>query len=38
LNWQLKGDTGATGKGYLVGSTCKICTDSGWTVKSANLP
>ena len=38
LNWQLKGDTGATGKGYLNGSTCKICTDSGWTVKSANLP
>ena len=37
LNWQLKGDTGATGKGYLAGSTCKICTDSGWTVKSANI-
>ena len=38
LNWQLKGDTGETGKGYLTGSTCKICTDSGWTTKSANLP
>jgi hypothetical protein len=38
LNWQLKGDTGATGKGYLNGSTCTICTDSGWTYKSANLP
>jgi len=38
LNWQLKGDTGETGKGYLTGSTCKICTDSGWTYKSANLP
>jgi len=38
LNWQLKGDTGETGKGYLTGATCKICTDSGWTVKSANLP
>ena len=37
LNWQLKGDTGATGKGYLTGSTCKICTDSGWVVKSANI-
>jgi len=38
LNWQLKGETGATGKGYLNGATCKICTDSGWTTKSANLP
>jgi len=38
LNWQLKGDTGETGKGYLSGATCKICTDSGWTVKSANIP
>ncbi|HYQ46708.1 MAG TPA: hypothetical protein VER11_32285 [Polyangiaceae bacterium] len=38
LNWQLKGDMGETGKGYLTGSTCKICTDAGWTYKSANLP
>jgi len=38
LNWQLKGDEGATGKGYLYGSTCTICTDSGWDVKSANIP
>ncbi len=37
LNWQLKGDTGATGKGYLSGSTCSICTNSGWVVKSANI-
>jgi hypothetical protein len=37
LNWQLKGDTGMTGKGYLMGATCKICTDSGWTVMSANI-
>jgi len=37
LNWQLKGDEGATGKGYLYGSTCKICTDSGWDYKSANI-
>ncbi len=37
LNWQLKGDTGATGKGYLYGSTCSICTNSGWVVKSANV-
>jgi hypothetical protein len=38
LNWQLKGDMGATGKGYLNGATCTICTDSGWDYKSANLP
>jgi len=37
LNWQLKGDTGATGKGYLYGATCTICTDSGWDYKSANI-
>lgn len=37
LNWQLKGDMGMTGKGYLTGATCKICTDSGWTIKSANI-
>ena len=37
LNWQLKGDTGATGKGYLYGSTCSICTNAGWVVKSANI-
>jgi hypothetical protein len=38
LNWQLKGDMGATGKGFLHGSTCKFCSDSGWTYKSANIP
>ena len=38
LNWQLKGDVSATGKGALVGSTCKYCTDSNWEVKSKNLP
>jgi hypothetical protein len=38
LNWWLKGDTGATGKGVLVGSSCTYCTDSAWEVKSANLP
>ena len=38
LNWQLKGDQGATGKGFLVGSSCKFCSDSGWVYKSANLP
>jgi hypothetical protein len=38
LNWQLKGDETATGKGALVGSSCKYCTDSAWEVKSKNLP
>jgi hypothetical protein len=37
LNWQLKGDTGATGKGVLVGSTCTYCKDSAWEVKSMNI-
>jgi hypothetical protein len=37
LNWQLKGDMGATGKGFLVGSTCTFCTNSGWVYKSANI-
>jgi hypothetical protein len=37
LNWQLKGDEGATGKGYLFGPTCTICTDSGWVYKTANF-
>jgi hypothetical protein len=38
LNWQLKGDTTATGKGFLVGDSCTFCKDSAWEVKSANLP
>jgi hypothetical protein len=37
LNWQLKGDTGATGKGLLIGSSCKYCTASGWEFKSNKL-
>jgi dienelactone hydrolase len=37
LNWQLKGDTGATGKGVLVGSTCTYCTNSAWEKKSMNI-
>jgi hypothetical protein len=36
LNWQLKGDEGATGKALLVGSDCKYCKASGWEFKSAN--
>jgi hypothetical protein len=38
LNWQLKGDEGATGKGVLVGSGCSYCKDSAWEVKSKNIP
>ncbi|MBN1575484.1 MAG: hypothetical protein JW913_02975 [Chitinispirillaceae bacterium] len=37
LNWQLKGDEGATGKALLVGPDCKFCKASGWDFKSANL-
>jgi hypothetical protein len=37
LNWQLKGDLGATGKAFLHGSTCEFCTDSGWEYMSANI-
>jgi hypothetical protein len=37
LKWQLKGDEGATGKGYLIGSSCKYCNTSGWDFKSANI-
>jgi hypothetical protein len=38
LNWQLKGDTGATGKGLLMGASCKYCTASGWEYKSKSIP
>lgn len=38
LNWWLKGDQGATGKGVLVGAGCKYCSDGAWEVKSAHLP
>lgn len=38
LNWQLKGDTGATGKGFLMGDSCTFCKDSAWENKSKNLP
>jgi hypothetical protein len=37
LNWQLKGDDGATGMGVLVGAGCSYCSDSTWDVRSANL-
>jgi hypothetical protein len=38
LNWWLKGDETATGKGLLVGASCPYCSDSAWEVKSANVP
>ena len=37
LNWQLKGDTTATGKGVLVGASCTYCTNSAWEVKSMSI-
>jgi hypothetical protein len=37
LNWQLKGDEGATGKALLIGSSCKYCSASGWEYKSSGL-
>lgn len=38
LNWWLKGDETATGKGMLVGGSCPYCTDNTWIISSANLP
>jgi dienelactone hydrolase len=38
LNWQLKGDEGATGKALLIGPSCRFCSATGWEFKSANLP
>jgi len=38
LNWQLKGDETATGKGFLIGPSCTFCTNSAWEVKSSNIP
>jgi hypothetical protein len=38
LNWWLKGDETATGKGLLVGASCPYCNDSAWEYKSKNIP
>jgi len=38
LNWWLKGDQSATGKGFLVGDGCTLCRDSSWETASANIP
>ena len=37
LNWQLKGDEGATGKAFLIGESCQFCDDGGWDFMSANI-
>jgi hypothetical protein len=37
LNWQLKGDMGATGKAFLIGASCEFCMDGGWDFRSANI-
>ena len=37
LKWQLKKDTGATGKGYFVGTTCGLCGNSQWKIDSKSL-
>jgi hypothetical protein len=38
LNWWLKGDETATGRGLLVGSGCPYCSDSEWEAMSENVP
>ena len=38
INWWLKGDETATGKGMLVGASCPYCNDSEWEYDSANVP
>ena len=37
LNWWLKGDESATGKGLLIGPDCSYCKDSAWEFKAANV-
>jgi len=37
LNWWLKGDETATGKGLLVGTSCSYCTDSAWETMAAGV-
>ena len=37
LNWWLKGDETAAGKGFLIGDGCTLCKDSTWEVTSANV-
>jgi len=37
LNWWLKGDETATGKGLLVGAGCSYCQDTAWEVLAAGV-
>jgi len=37
LNWRLKADETATGKGLLVGAGCSYCSNSAWEVKSMSI-
>jgi hypothetical protein len=38
LNWWLKDDLTATGKGLLVGGGCPYCSNAAWEHKSMNVP
>jgi dienelactone hydrolase len=38
LNWWLKNDQTATGKGLLVGASCPYCSNAAWEHKSMNVP
>lgn len=38
LKWQLQGDKGVTGRGYFVGESCTVCSDSTWSVNARALP
>ena len=37
LKWQLMSDVSAKGKGYFVGSSCGLCTNSQWKTDSRSL-
>jgi len=37
LNWQLRGDTGASGRGYFTGNDCGVCGDEKWITDSRSL-
>jgi dienelactone hydrolase len=37
LKWQLMNDTTAKGKGFFVGSSCALCTNSQWKTDSRSL-
>ena len=38
LNWWLKNDQTATGKGLLVGASCPYCNNAAWEYKTMNVP